>query len=196
MSAVHSCAHHPAATHSQKHGPFHVGEQVSVKHYGDATVNPCYHVGYSGRLEVRYPDGSTYHCYPSRLTHKTSDVLPQKKAPFYIGEQVMVKDYGLATVVGLPVDGQYAGCVKVHTDGKPFYHCAVENVTTWDKPGRKRHHEFRLGEIVRVRNWGEATVIDLPTQGPYVGKVRVRYGDMTTYHCWPHELTPYSSAFR
>eukprot|EP00929_Paragymnodinium_shiwhaense_P033193 TRINITY_DN18274_c0_g1_i1.p1 TRINITY_DN18274_c0_g1~~TRINITY_DN18274_c0_g1_i1.p1 ORF type:complete len:309 (+),score=48.29 TRINITY_DN18274_c0_g1_i1:104-1030(+) len=204
----------PAEPLHRHHGPFFPGEHVVVKKFGEAMVAECKHNNdFSGRVEVRYPDGSVYHCYPSKLR-----MLPLKAAapcykappqapargppppvrPFYLGERVVVDGYGVATVMEIPSHGKHKNTVKVRYADGSTYHCKQEQLASWHAPHAsrltpvtlQRSSQVQVGDLVHVHGYGTATVIGLPEEGRYAGRVKVRYPDRSTYHCYRHELAP------
>eukprot|EP00929_Paragymnodinium_shiwhaense_P057220 TRINITY_DN28633_c0_g1_i1.p1 TRINITY_DN28633_c0_g1~~TRINITY_DN28633_c0_g1_i1.p1 ORF type:complete len:260 (-),score=40.22 TRINITY_DN28633_c0_g1_i1:333-1112(-) len=194
-----------AAMLRKHHGPFTVGQHVMVKSFGDAVVVPCAHSRYmdAGRVEVKYADGSSYHCYPSRLYDVVENKPPQTKTvvlrapiqgePVQLGDRVMVKGYGLATVVALPADGEFAGRVKVRYSDATTYHCMPDQLTKVPLDTitlTKRMHPYRLGDAVHVFEYGNAVVVGLPLDGKFAGRIQVRYEDGSTYHCQRYELEP------
>jgi len=208
------------ATAQEQHEPFHVGEHVWVNDYGHAIVVDLKHHG-GRRYEVRYGDGSTYHCYPSQLCHLPCDeasatcahptgetgAAPEAAAENHpafirIGERVEVKGYGVATIVGTPSEGKYAGRVKVRYDDGSTYHClpvellpllvgapvplAPETAQVAEPSAETlvtKHVTFHVGDKVLVKHFGIATVVSFPNEGEYIGRVKVLHPDGSTYHC-------------
>lgn len=226
-------AQHPLPSSSNSHhGPFTAGEHVMVKHYGGATVVDCLHFDqYPGRVEVCYDDdGSTYHCYPSKLRSwprgftvpfeqrgKREGGEPYTSAlgklvktthhhDFKVGEHVVIKGYGSATIVGdRDVEGPYKDRYPiVYDDDGKMYHCypskirqcptdatvsqPANRVVAPEAPRSVEKEPFSIGELVAVKGYGIATVVGNPTDGKYAGRVKVRYNDGSTYHCFRDEV--------
>jgi len=203
---------------SEAHHGLHVGDHVMVKGYGEARLMKFVDEGqYCGRFQVRYDDdGTTYHCFPSKLLLSPRKEVPVAaarppvtapapseakgvggKASFRVGDRVAVAGYGDATVVDLPADGKYAGRVKVRYDDGTTYHCHAAELTGISAPSASdvrivTSMSFHCGDVVMVKNYGFAKVVGLPREGKYAGRVKVSYPDGSTYHCRPHELTPRS----
>eukprot|EP00928_Gymnodinium_smaydae_P043313 TRINITY_DN29044_c0_g1_i1.p1 TRINITY_DN29044_c0_g1~~TRINITY_DN29044_c0_g1_i1.p1 ORF type:complete len:210 (-),score=10.02 TRINITY_DN29044_c0_g1_i1:300-878(-) len=155
------------------HAAFRPGEHVMVKHYGGATVVPCKHQDhYAGRVEVQYDDdGSTYHCYPSKLT-------PWPR-------------YGTVPLAQLPERASSLPDMRpaVSAEGPKSN---SEGVTETEHPHQHHHHHhvFEVGDVVFVQGYGQATVMSsLLKEGPYAGRYLIRYeDDGLTYHCYPSKL--------